>query len=603
MSVRLKRLLSVLLVVLFLLSVMGVSFAASTSSSSGELRLATDWPYPFHGNPFGPGAIGGAWWFAYEPFAYYIPQTGEYIPRLAESWKIEKGKVTINLRKNGKFSDGKPFTSKDVITTINLIQAMWQWPYEIESVTAPNNYTVVFTLSKDAPQSFVHTILTDGAMAALAPYHVYGKWSNQAKEVADLGKKIFALTSQGKTPDAQLKKDYDKKADQLRKQINAFSPFKTLKRMPVVGSFEPTKITQSEMVLTANKYHWLYSKMKIRKITFRRWSSNEFVWASLISGEIYAAHPNMPKDVVDQLSILNPSLKVKTTSDLSEIALVFNYQKPLFKDINLRKAIAYVLDRSKIRDVAVWQAFTTAPYAHGILKSMESKWITKDTMSKLTKYTTNYKLAEEILKKAGYKKVGNTWQQPNGQPVAFTLSVYGPHNDWVLAAREVVQQLNNFGFKVEMKLIPDGMRDQVMKSGDYEAAIEFGVAWWGYPHPYTGYQRLYQTDVYNITKFPAKDKYATPWGKLSPYDLTEQLRDVAQDKKKSVDVIQKLAYITNEYLPVIPLFEKVLPIYYSDGRKVTGWPAKDDPLWSLAPGGIERVYNLLITTGKLVPKK
>ncbi|ADQ07973.1 extracellular solute-binding protein family 5 [Caldicellulosiruptor hydrothermalis 108] len=602
MSTRVKRLIAVLVLGIFFIGLMGISLGASSTSSAGELRLATDWPYPFHGNPFGAGAVGGAWWFVYEPFAYYIPQSDEYIPRLAESWKIEKGKVTVTLRKNAKFSDGKPFTAKDVVNSVNFIQAMWQWPYEIQSVTAPNDYTVVFTLSKDAPQSFVHTILTDAAIPALAPYHVYSKWANQAKEVAELGKKIFALTSSGKTPDAQQKSSYDKKADDLRKQVNAYSPFKTLKRMPVVGSFEPTKITQSEMVLTANKYHWLYPKMKINRITFRRWSSNEFVWASLISGEIYAAHPNMPKDVVEQLTILNPSLKVKTTTDLSEIALVFNYQKPLFKDVNLRKVIAYVLDKSKVRDVAVWQASTCSPYAHGILKSMESKWISKDTLNKLTKYNTNTKMAEEILKKAGYKKVGSTWQQPNGQPVAFTLSVYGPHSDWVLAAREVVQQLNNFGFKVEMKLIPDGMRDQVMKSGDYEAAIEFGVTWQGYPHPYSGYLRLYEADLYNITKFPSKDKYSTPWGKFSPYDLTEQLRDVAQDKKKSMDVVQKLAYITNEYLPIIPLFEKVLPIYYSD-KKVTGWPAKDDPIWSLAPGGIERVYNLLITTGKLAAKK
>ena len=616
MSKKIKKFIALLVIVFFTAGIfVGCGQSNSTQQESQEakqqeevkktreLRLATDWPYPFHGNPFGPGGIGGAWWFAYEPFAYYIPQTGEYIPRLAESWKVEGNKVTVNLRKDAKFSDGEPFTSKDVINTVNLIQAMWQWPYDIESVEAPDDNTVIFTLSKTASSSFVHTLLTDGSMASLAPVHVYGDFAKSAQEVADLGKKIFYLQTEGKTVPEDMKAEYDKKSDELRKEVNDFSPFKTLGKLPVVGAFGPVKVTQSEMILEANKYYWAYPQMKIDKVVFKKWSSNEFVWASLISNEIDAAHPSMPKDVVEQLSTLNPKLNVLTVSDLSDIALVFNFKKPLFQDLNLRKAIAHILDKNKIRDVSVWQANSYENYADGVLKSMEAKWVTQDTLQKLTKYNTDVAAAEEILKNAGYKKVGDTWQQPNGQPVAFTLSVYGPHNDWVLAAKEVVQQLNNFGFKVEMKLIPEGMRDQVMRSGDYDVAIEFGSAWWGYPHPLTGYQRLYDGDVSAITNFPAKDKYQTPWGELSPYDLTLELQKNLQDENKAMEIIQQLAYITNEYLPVIPLYEKVLPIYYNDGYRVKGWPAEDDAIWSLAPGGIERVYDLLITTGKLVPAK
>lgn len=92
-------------------------------------------------------------------------------------------------------------------------------------------------------------------------------------------------------------------------------------------------------------------------------------------------------------------------------------------------------------------------------------------------------------------------------------------------------------------------------------------------------------------------------GRTFPYDLTLELQKNLQDENKAMEIIQQLAYITNEYLPVIPLYEKVLPIYYNDGYRVKGWPAEDDAIWSLAPGGIERVYDLLITTGKLVPAK
>lgn len=576
-----------------------ITFAATKKTS--DLRLASDWPYPFHGNPFGPGAVGGAWWFVYEPFAYYIPQTGQYIPRLAEKWTINGNKLTVYLRKNAKWSDGKAFTAQDVVNTVAFIQAMWQWPYEIQTVRAINPNTVEFTLWKEAPASFMHTILTDGAMGSLVPYHVYSKWNAQARQVSELGKKIFYDTQAGKAVSDETKKQYEALSSALRDQINKFSPYKTLKRMPVVGAYEPTKIIQSEMVLSKNKYHWLANKNTTERVVFRRWSSNEFVWASLVSGELDAAHPNMPKDVVEQLKFINPNLNVKTVSDLSEIALVFNFNNKLFKDINLRKAIAYLLEKNKVKDVSVWQANAAGQYYTGVLSSMQSKWVNSTTLSKMTKYATSTASAENILKKAGYAKKNNQWYTPSNEPVGFVLSVYGPHNDWVLAAREVVQQFNKFGFKVEMKLIPDGMRDQVMRSGDYECAIEFGSAWWGYPHPMTGYSRLYQGDIANITAFPSKEKFNTPWGQYSPYDLVNELKDNINNSKKATEIIQKLAYITNEYLPVVPLFEKVLPIYYSSAR-LTGWPSAQDGRWSLAPGGIERLYNLLITEGVLKSK-
>ena len=73
------------------------------------------------------------------------------------------------------------------------------------------------------------------------------------------------------------------------------------------------------------------------------------------------------------------------------------------------------------------------------------------------------------------------------------------------------------------------------------------------------------------------------------------------DNLKKQRTGEKLAYITNEYLPIMPFLEKVLPIYYIDGENVTGWPAKDDPIWSLAPGAIERLYILLLSEGQLRP--
>ena len=42
-------------------------------------------------------------------------------------------------------------------------------------------------------------------------------------------------------------------------------------------------------------------------------------------------------------------------------------------------------------------------------------------------------------------------------------------------------------------------------------------------------------------------------------------------------------------------------IFHVDGVRVTGWPAENDPLWTVAPGAIERFYAHLLIEGILKP--
>ena len=74
-------------------------------------------------------------------------------------------------------------------------------------------------------------------------------------------------------------------------------------------------------------------------------------------------------------------------------------------------------------------------------------------------------------------------------------------------------------------------------------------------------------------------------------------------KEKAKEIVEKLAYITNENLVFIPFLEKRIMIYYNDGTRVTGWPDPKSPLWTLCPGGIEKFYVYMLSTGQLKPVK
>ncbi len=97
-------------------------------------------------------------------------------PYLAESWKLaEDGKsLTLNLRKNAVFHDGKPVTSADVAFSIMAIKAnhpfttmMGRWRRSIR----PMPYTAIIRMSTPHPAI---VLAMSPALCPILPKHIYG---------------------------------------------------------------------------------------------------------------------------------------------------------------------------------------------------------------------------------------------------------------------------------------------------------------------------------------------------------------------------------------------------------------------------------------------
>src|SRR4051812_43413943 len=77
-------------------------------------------------------------------------------PYLAETWKLaDDGRsLTLNLRKNAVFHDGKPITSADVAFTVMAIKA--NHPFQtmmgpVERVDTPDAYTAIIRMNAPHP--------------------------------------------------------------------------------------------------------------------------------------------------------------------------------------------------------------------------------------------------------------------------------------------------------------------------------------------------------------------------------------------------------------------------------------------------------------------
>src|SRR6266567_1833806 len=73
-------------------------------------------PYAYSG-----GGIVGIWQHVIEPLIEMDFSKNEYVGVLAEAWEFQGRKWLFRLRKNVRFHDGSPFTSKDVLFSLDRI--------------------------------------------------------------------------------------------------------------------------------------------------------------------------------------------------------------------------------------------------------------------------------------------------------------------------------------------------------------------------------------------------------------------------------------------------------------------------------------------------
>ncbi|MGH7927703.1 MAG: ABC transporter substrate-binding protein, partial [Candidatus Binatia bacterium] len=105
-------------------------------------------PYAYSG-----GGISGIWQHVIEPLIEMDYTRGEYVGVLAESWEFQGRKWLFRLKKGISFHDGTPFTSKDVLFSIDRMRndkkSLQSSNFrDLTSVEAPDDYSVILTTKK-----------------------------------------------------------------------------------------------------------------------------------------------------------------------------------------------------------------------------------------------------------------------------------------------------------------------------------------------------------------------------------------------------------------------------------------------------------------------
>jgi len=289
-------------------------------------------------NPYLPGKVSRTGYnFLYEPLYFYNAYREEdgLIPWIAEGheYSDDYTEVTIKIRPGVEWSDGEPWTARDLVFTIDMLRAsapelsfsvdMQTW---VREAVAEDDLTAHLTLTAPNPR-FVFTYFThnfDNGVP-IVPRHIW----------------------EGRDP-------------------GAFANFDLKRGWPVVsGPYRLVLSAPAQRIWDRREDWWAarigFQKLpRVQRLIYLPYMEETKQVQNLISDHLDLCADMLPPNIQ---AILEQNPRVTTWSgreapfgylDWWPLSLGFNAQEPPFDDAEFRWAINYAIDRQQLVDVG-WQ--------------------------------------------------------------------------------------------------------------------------------------------------------------------------------------------------------------------------------------------------------
>ncbi|MBF6595967.1 MAG: ABC transporter substrate-binding protein [Thermaceae bacterium] len=468
--------------VLVLVGLLGGAAQAQDYDPNGSLTFATNADPTL--NPWAPNAVVESNLInelIFEPLVRYNKKDLTPSPGLATSWKVAPDGLswTFNLRKGVKWSDGKPFTADDVAFTYNNIALNKKLGATGGNLYAPlskveviDPYTVRFVLN--TPFSSLPYYLA--YFTGILPKHILGDAENPLT-LADFNKKNPVGTG----------------------------PYK-------VAEF----VSGSYVRLVKNDSYW-GGPPKVASVVFKIVPDPNTQMAQLLGGELDMVTVTNPALLAGIER--NPKLKLIRQNQNIYYFVALNQNDPRFKDVRVRQALLYAIDRKAIID-AVLKGY--GEIATGPIAPLQKLFYRKDVPS----YAFDPKKAQELLKQAGWVPGPDGVLTKDGKPLEIDMPT-GQFGYLVPATLLVQQYWKAIGVKANVKVMEwNAYIQQMFVNRQYQATL----AWWSTP-PTPDVSPYYQSS--------SADK-----GQNIPNFKSAELDKLLEDGRKATSLrSQVLAYL------------------------------------------------------------
>jgi peptide/nickel transport system substrate-binding protein len=530
-------LISCLLVLTILLTACGG--AATTPAQSGPKNsVLTIVPSPigdFTSNfePTITNPTYGTFGLIYETLLFFNRQDGSVKPWLASSYQFSSDakSVTFTLQQGVKWSDGQPFTSNDVVFTLNMLHQYPAadtnnlWTY-ISSVSAPDANTVTVNFN----QAYTPILWYLGGQTWIVPQHIFSTVGDPTK---------FANSKPVGT-----------------------GPF-------ILKSFTPQLID-----LVKNPNYWQPGKPAVSEIKFPSFNSNTSAELLLSQGSVDWTGlftPNINQTFVAR----DPAHNHYWFPPSNVVMLYLNTAKYPFNLLPVRQAISDVLDRNQMYQQAE-SGYEPVSSPTALVLPANKSFLASDYAN--SAFSINTAQAAQALASAGFTKDSNgIYADKNGKELTFNINVVTGWTDWVTDCQIMSNNLDSLGMKVSVNSISFNDYFSALQLGNYDAAIS-----WTNPGPTPFF--LYSSLLYSKNTAPIGKAAASNFERWNDPATDKLLNQYATSADPNVQqqAIAGIEKIMVEELPAIPLVYGATWNEYSTAR-FTGWPTPDNAYALPAP--------------------
>ncbi|MDI6717051.1 MAG: peptide ABC transporter substrate-binding protein [Actinomycetota bacterium] len=368
---------------------------------------------------------------AVTPDLRYVPRIAEQVPTLENGLVTENPFTVIyNIRENAVWSDGTPITADDIKFTWQVIMdgrykiADRSGYDKIERIDTPYKKTVRIVFKE--PYANYKDLFS--VMNPVLPKHL--------------------LENQN-----------------FNEAINDILPFAS-------GPYQFKSWKHGDsLVITANKRFW-GRKPYIKDITFKFVPDINKQLSCFAKGELDVIFPPFQLETVEKLKKIEGK-QIEISPSMVWEQLAINLANPVLADINIRKAIAYTIDRKRIAAAAIGN--------EQVLDSVIMPEQKPFYAPAWGKYRLDIKTAREYLRKAGYRAGVDGIFAKDGKPLEVTITTTAGDKTRERVERIIKDNFEMVGIKLRIKNTDAKKLFNIwLPSKNYEIAM---WAWLESPQP------------------------------------------------------------------------------------------------------------------------
>jgi peptide/nickel transport system substrate-binding protein len=456
----------------------------------------------------------------YEPLEVVNPLDGKLTPFLATGHSQPDAQTLVfTIRDGVTWSDGTPFSAKDVQFTFELLQknptldllGVWQ---HISTLEVDGNIVTIRLQEGDVPAVGVI------ARQLIVPEHIW----------------------------ADVKDPVDFKNE----NPVASGPF-------TLDTFSPNQYT-----LVKNKDYWQADRVQVEKIvqpasnTALDITTKGYDWAYKFISDIDKTWVKADKQ--HNTYWFPPG---------GTIALYPNLTKAPFDNQDMRTGLSLALDREKIANDA-GQGYVKAAGQSGLILPNQKEWL-DPALPNGGEVKQDTAKALESFAKAGYTQKNGKLVDASGTQLSLTITTANGWTDWLQGVQAIKAQLEKLGIAVSINQPQPAAYEQARSKGDFDLIMgSFG----GTGSAFQDFNNLLNSSFAT----PVGTQTQANFQRFSDPEVDALLAQLKTtiDEGEQKKIVAQLEHVVYDRTPVVSLFYGGLWGMFST-KNFTGWPSEKDP--------------------------